>query len=318
MPNGDFWPQSTWQTFNGNPTATPPTPGLLKSTMGPMEVAQQVFPTVVTGNDNPIPADKVDPITGAPTTGNMKQFATVQYPFTLAPLHTSDPSLAVATNQVNLAGQALALAEDSLFFFGVDASLPARIALPNGPILRPLPPPPPPAPPPPPYAVDETNLAVGLVGVAALNRTEPVNKLAKPVGPVIYGFNLYDTILACISRFTRDGQGPPYAVIVSPTIFGDANATFPGGQGVSLASMIQSVLQSGPFVQSAGISNNTYNFSEVGLVASLGGKTTTLYVGTSPVVEFNTYQNSVYSFDVRESIQFANVDQRSLIKLEFK
>lgn len=314
MSNGDFWPQTTWQTFNGNPTATPPTPGLLKTTMGPMEVAQQVFPTVVTGNDNPIPADTLNTPTGAPSTGNMKRFATVQYSFTLAPLHISDPSLAMATSQVNRAGQALAIAEDSLFFFGVDVNLPAGIALPNGPILRP----PPPPPPPPPYVVDETNLAVGLIGVAGLNRTEPVSKLAKPAGPVIYGSNLYDAILACIGRFTRDGQGPPYAVIVSPAIFGDANATFPGSQGVSLASMIQSVLQSGPFVQSAGIANNTYGISEVGLVASLGGKTTTLHVGTSPVVEFNTYQNSVYSFDVRESIQFVNVDQRSLIKLEFK
>jgi hypothetical protein len=312
MSNDDFWPQSTWQTFNGNPTATPPTPGLLKTTMGPMEVAQQVFPTVVTGNDNPIPADFLDSITGVPTSGNMKRFATVQYPFTLTPLHISDPLLAMATSQVNLAGQSLAIAEDSLFFFGVDASYPNRIVLPNGPILRPQPPLPN-------YVVDQTNLAEGLVGLAGGHKTQAVKKLKKPPPEpaVIWGINIYSSILDCVSLFTAEGQGPPYAVILSPKAFADANSVY-GDVLASPASMIQPVLMSGPFVQSAGIAKNTYGIREVGLVASLGGKSTTLYVGTSPVVEFNTYQNSVYSFDVRESIQFVNVDTRSLIKLEFE
>lgn len=55
-----------------------------------------------------------------------------------------------------------------------------------------------------------------------------------------------------------------------------------------------------------------------GLLASLGGKTTTLDIGTGPLVEYNAYDGSVYSFTARESIQFLNIDGRSLIKLRFE
>jgi hypothetical protein len=39
------------------PDASPPTPGLLKTTMDPMEAAPQVFPTIATGNDDLIQAE---------------------------------------------------------------------------------------------------------------------------------------------------------------------------------------------------------------------------------------------------------------------
>jgi hypothetical protein len=80
---------------------------------------------------------------------------------------------------------------------------------------------------------------------------------------------------------------------------------------VTPASVIQALLASGPFVMSAGMPVKT------GLLASLGGKATTLYIGTSPLVEFNTFQDSVYRFSARESIQFVSTDDRSLIKLKF-
>jgi hypothetical protein len=54
------------------------------------------------------------------------------------------------------------------------------------------------------------------------------------------------------------------------------------------------------------------------LLASLGGKTTTLYIGTGPLVEYNAYDGSVYSFTGRESIQFLTTDSRSLIRLKFE
>jgi hypothetical protein len=53
------------------------------------------------------------------------------------------------------------------------------------------------------------------------------------------------------------------------------------------------------------------------LLASLGGQATTLYVGTPPFVEFNTFDRSIYWFSARESVQFVNTDKRALIKLRF-
>ena len=63
---------------------------------------------------------------------------------------------------------------------------------------------------------------------------------------------------------------------------------------VTPASAIQALLASGSFVMSPGLPAKT------GLLASLGGKTTTLYVGTEPFVEYNAYDDSVYSFRARE------------------
>jgi len=57
---------------------------------------------------------------------------------------------------------------------------------------------------------------------------------------------------------------------------------------------------------------------KTGLLVSLGGKTTTLYIGTGPLVEYDAYDGSTYSFTARESIQFLNTDSRSLIKLKFE
>jgi hypothetical protein len=57
-----------------------------------------------------------------------------------------------------------------------------------------------------------------------------------------------------------------------------------------------------------------------GLFVSLGGASTTLYVGTGPMVEFivqDAKNGSNYHFNAAESIQFNNIDPRSLIAFEF-
>ena len=303
MANGDFWTTAQWQMFNGNPSATPPTAGLLKTTMGPMEVAQQVFPTVITGNDNPIPADKIDPATGVPSTGATAAFATLQYPFQLAPVQVNDPALTIATNQVALAAQGLALTEDDLFFNGQNATLRPRVTVSPSDLLK---------------------LGGGLMGVALTNpilalagKVPPdrleVARLPARAAPVRWGVNTYYMVLEGLRLFWANAQGPPYALMLEPEVFADVNLYLPGApSGVTTASIIQPLLASGPLVQSAGLQ------PQQGLLASLGGQTTTLYVGTGPLVEFNTYANSVYAFTARESIQFVNVDPRSLIMLAFQ
>jgi hypothetical protein len=318
MSNGDFWQQSTWQMFNGNPAANPPTPGLLQTAMGPMQVARSVFPTVVTGKDESISADTIDPATGVPTTGVTRAVATLQYPFQLAPVQVNDPALTIAMNQVTLAAQAIAVTEDRLFLNGQDADLPKRPA-PRGagaPLVNVA-------------AADLQKLNTGLIGIAAANKKIEVPPSAP--GVQAWGVNTYTKVLEAIAEFTLNAQGPPYALILAPDVFADTYiyasvpvAAAPAAKGpappaaapaagyITPADIIQALLASGPFVASAGLK------PKQGLLASLGGKTTTLYVGTGPLVEFNTYANSLYSFTARESIQFVNVDSRSLIMLDFK
>lgn len=107
-------------------------------------------------------------------------------------------------------------------------------------------------------------------------------------------------------------QGPPYGLILAPGIFADVHTPIGRDMEVTPARAIQPVLASGPLVMSAGMREQT------GLLVSLGGKTTTVYVGTCPLVEYNAYIDSIYSFTARESIQFLNIDRRSLIYLAFK
>jgi uncharacterized linocin/CFP29 family protein len=259
--------------------------------MGPMQVAQHVFPTTVTGNDNSISADTIDLKSGTPTTGVTRSFATLRKPFILFPIHVTDPALTMASNQITLAAQALALVEDTLFFQGSDAPI-----LPDGGKGVTLPP------------GDQKKLDSGLLGIATTNKTITV-----PLGKKkTYGLATYSAVVDAVSQFTIDQQGPPYALILSPETFADANLPLEDEALITPASAIQALLASGPFVMSPGMPTKT------GLLASLGGKTTTLYVGTGPVVEYNAYDNSVYSFSARESIQFLNIDARSLIKLKFE
>jgi uncharacterized linocin/CFP29 family protein len=289
MSNGDFWSTNIWAQFNGSPTDKTQ-PGLLKTTMGPMQVAQHVFNVIVTGNDNSIPADTIDLKTGIPTTGATRSFATLLKPFTLFPVHVNDPALTMASNQVTLAAQALALVEDTLFFQGSDAKLPER----GGKSVRLA-------------AGDQEKLDCGLLGIATENRVISVHSGKRE----IYGLATYSAVVTGIAHFTNDQQGPPYALVLSPDTFADANFPLEAEALVTPFSAIQTLLASGPFLMSPGLPAKT------GLLASLGGQTTTLYVGTGPLVEYNAYERSVYSFTARESIQFLNIDARSLIKLAF-
>jgi len=256
-----------------------------------MQVAQHVFATIVTGNDNSIPADTINLRTGVPTTGATRGFATLQKPFILLPVHVADPALTMASNQVTLAAQALALVEDTLFFQGKDAELGRGTAksvnLPPG---------------------DQAKLENGLLGIATTNKI-----ISVPLGKrKTYGLATYSAVVEGIAQFTIDQQGSPYALILSPETFADANFPLENEALITPASAIRALLASGPFVMSPGLPTKT------GLLASLGGKTTTLYIGTGPLVEYNAYEGSVYSFTGRESIQFLNIDARSLIRLNFE
>jgi hypothetical protein len=99
MSNGRFWSQNVRMQFIGNPNDKTQS-SLLATTMGPLEVAPTVLPTVYTGNDGPMSADTIDLATGLPTTGVMRTVATLRKPFKLFPIHIADPTLTMATNQV--------------------------------------------------------------------------------------------------------------------------------------------------------------------------------------------------------------------------
>lgn len=299
MNGNDPLTAEVWTKINGKP-GDPSQPGLLKTVMGPMRVAQQVFSTVVRGTEEAISADTIDLNTGTPTTGEKKPFATIQKLFLLYPVHVGNMSdLTVAMNQVTLAAQSLALAEDMLYFQGRNAQdrLPKEVNLPPN---------------------DIDKLKDGLLGIASRNC--PIKVFPCGVFPCgdneekTYGVATYAAVVKGISQFRAHLQGPPYALILEPSLFGDASFPLSESAIITPASAIQAIMDKseGHFVMSSGMPERT------GLLVSLGGITTTLYVGTEPMIEYNTFEGGKYSFNARESIQFHNIDPRSLIKLEFQ
>src|SRR5262249_9269934 len=148
------------------------------------------------------------------------------------------------------------------------------------------------------------------LGIAASNHKIPVPPSSEQEEEgVTYGIETFEAVVEGISFFTANLQGPPYALILEPAINADTYFPLEDNSMVTPASAIKALVEGG-FVMSPGLPAKT------GLLVSLGGKTTTLYVGTEPRIEFDTKDHSTYEFDTLESIQFHNVDRRALIKLE--
>jgi uncharacterized linocin/CFP29 family protein len=307
----DSWPASVWSQINGTPASgtTPAQPGLLLANMGAIRIAQRVFPTTVQGSDTSVLADVVDRKTLIPTLGVTRPIVSITKQFQLADLHvnpSASPGLPMVANQVNAAAQALALTEDALFFQGQKATVPAGVTVSNA-----------------------DNLQDGLLGVAAKNHKIEVRP--QKIGG--YGTAIYDAVFEGISQFSTDSQAGAFALILDPTIFLDANKPLPQTM-VAPATAIQQLVTGG-FYMSPGLpprrgllaalgSANTAPAAGTAASATTpaapsltGGATTSLIIGTAPLVEYTNTDGKYYYFTARESIQFYNTDPRALIALEF-
>ena len=307
----DSWPQSLWNQINGTPASgsTAMQPGLLLNNMGAIRIAQKVFPTTVQGVDTPVPADTVDLKTGIPSVGVTRPVVSIAKQFQLADLHVNpnaSPGLPMVANQVSLAAQTLALMEDALFFQGKNAKVPAGVTV-----------------------TTAADLQDGLLGVAETHHKIQVH----PGDDGGYGTATYDAVLKGISQFSTNSQAIPFALILDPATYADANMPLDDTL-VAPATSIQALVQGG-FYMSPGLPPRT------GLLAALGGAnispaggatanattaaatsltagaTTSLTVGTAPLVEYTNSDGKYYYFTARESIQFYNIDARALIALEF-
>jgi hypothetical protein len=89
MDNNRIWTDEVWDQINGK-SGDPNELGLLKKTMGPMQVARMIFPTVMQGNEKPIEVDTIDLQSGIPTTGKTKTFAAIEKSYTLRKMHIQD------------------------------------------------------------------------------------------------------------------------------------------------------------------------------------------------------------------------------------
>jgi uncharacterized linocin/CFP29 family protein len=287
----DKWTPANWNAINGV-AGDPKQPGLINTVMGNIRVLQTVFPAVAQGNDCPVPGDTINPKTGVATAGLRKPLVTITKTFQVANVHVQDPTLSMVMSQVTLAAQALALAEDMLFFQGENAKLPSDIS-----------------------ADTPSALGTGLLG-RAKEFNHPIHVPSSGAkNSERYGTATLAAVVKGISVFSANGQAKDYYLILDPASYADANLPLQDSAIITPASAIQALLGNGGFLMSPGLPPNT------GLLASLGGAATTLYIGTGPLVEFivqDARNGANYQFNAAESIQFNNIDPRSLITLEFQ
>jgi uncharacterized linocin/CFP29 family protein len=259
--------------------------------VGPVRVAQKVFPTTPMPNAQSVPADIFDPNAMAIQEGQTKALVEV---FVVFPLTQSqvDNEATQHTGQklARLAAKTVGLAEDIILFQGQNAVLPAGVGTAN-----------------------LASVQNGLVRDAA--NAIQVDRAAEN-----YPESIFQAVVDGIARLTAQGQPGPYGLFLENAVYADAYT--PEEESlVTPADRIKPLVTGGFYptgallVPAAGAGGNPQRF---GLLASLGGEPVSIYVGVDTVTAFNQVdQVGVLRFRVFERVQYVARDTRALVRLEF-
>jgi uncharacterized linocin/CFP29 family protein len=274
----NFWNETIWKGINDE----------VRKVAGTIRVAQKVFPTIILDNPSSIPDDTFDLETFTIPEGLTKPFVEISVSFSLTPNQIAyESSLHTGLKLAKLRAAALAQAEDLVFFQGdrAEASLPADIKIRN---------------------LDSAR--EGLLGLAA--NVIDVALLTSPPAGALYGANTLNAVVQGISLLNDHAQPGPFALILDYRVMADAYSVL-GGTLTTTADLI-TPLVTGGIVGTAAL--GAYQ----GLLVSLGGEPTTLYVGVDTTAAF-TEKNSEddHFFRVFERVQYDARDPRAFVKLDF-
>src|SRR5262245_20777145 len=120
----DLWTKDVWADIDKAVLAE----------VGPIRVAQKVFPTTTMAGASNVPADVFDPATMSIEEGKTKPFIEISVDFRLTQSQVdNETTLHTARTLAKLAAKSLALAEDTLTFRGggKDVPLPRRVKVIN-------------------------------------------------------------------------------------------------------------------------------------------------------------------------------------------
>jgi uncharacterized linocin/CFP29 family protein len=133
-----------------------------------------------------------------------------------------------------------------------------------------------------------------------------VGKIGKELDPT----KLIEGILDGIAQLTSNAQTGPYALFVPPVVF--AKAAVPTAANFLAPVDRITPLVTGGYYGTGCLSDNQ------GLLVSLGGEPTTIYMGDDATAAFTLVEaNGTYRFRVFERIQFVAREPRALVLLEF-
>jgi uncharacterized linocin/CFP29 family protein len=290
-----IWNETIWKGINDE----------VRKVVGTIRVAQKIFPTIILDNPSNIPHDIFNLAAFTIDEGLTTPLVEITAPFQLTPNQVgSEASLQTGLKLAKLRAAELAGIEDLVFFQGVNAALPAGV-------VRNL-------------TLQSVNR--GLLGLAtprpapdAYNPPIPPIQIPplpeKRRGPALkYGENTFNAVVQGINLLNAQLQPGPFALILEYSVFADTYATI--GPGRTITADLIAPLVTGGFLGTTALPVQP---GPTGLLVSLGGEPTTLYVGieaTTAFIRKDDQEN--HFFRVFERVQFNARDARAFVRLDFQ
>jgi uncharacterized linocin/CFP29 family protein len=282
----NLWNEAIWKGINDE----------VRKVAGTIRVAQKVFPTVILDNPSNIPDDAFNLANFTIAEGLTRPFVEISAPFTLTPNQVAyEGSLQTGLKLAKLRASQVGQIEDLVFFQG-------NVAMPAG---FPAP-------------ANIQSAGTGLLGLATAVGGNPPPNAPVPVAlapvnprvPGVYGQNTFNAVVTGISELNQNLQPGPFALILESSVFADTYAAY-------APSFIITADRITPLV-TGGFFGTTALPPRTGLLVSLGGEPTTLYVGVDVTAAF-TLKDQVdnYFFRVFERVQFNARDPRAFVRLNF-
>lgn len=253
--------------------------------VGRIRVAQKVFPTMKTPGAANVPADEYNVAGPGPLAMNegvTRPFIEIFFEFQLTQAQVdNEATLQTAKKLARRGGRSVAQAEDRLLLRG-NVALPARV-----------------------LATGAALAGNGLVNFAGSNT--PVAQVVAP--RVGWRENTFQGVTGGIATLTGLGHPGPYALLLSTPVYADAHAP---EQNLQTAADRLNAMLTGGFYQAGELPGAR------GLLVSLGGEPTTLYLAQDASVAFNQQDaNGNYRFRVFERFQYVAREAEALVRLEF-
>jgi len=260
----------------------------VQAEVGRIRVAQKVFPSPPMPNALSVPADLFDPATMTIAEGQTKPFIEISVEFALTSSQIENESmLRTARTLARLAAKIVALAEDLLLFQGARAPLPDGVQV-----------------------INRESAGGGLLGVATANTPIMVPPLATE-GVEAFGEATFRAVTQGIAGLIKEAQPEPHALFLETIPYADTYAPLPTTL-VTTADRLIPLLKGG-FHGTGTLPANT------GLLVSLAGEPTTLYVAQDAITAYTQEdRGGNYRFRVFERVQFVARDPRAFIELEFR
>ena len=269
--------------------------------VGQIRIGQKVFPSVPMPTAQVVPADQLDVASRGLAEGRTKPFIELSIDFPLT--HSQVESEGTERSGCKLSSfwaRSLVLAEDALLFQGKDATLPAGV-----------------------NATNKDSAETGLLGKAA-------NTIVVETDPKKgYPESVFAAVAEGIAKLVDAGHPGPYALILESSIYADTyrpQQVAGTGALVTVADRISALVPGGFYSTGTMLVKPPVAIAcaagkplKTGLLVSLGGDPTTIYVGGEAATAFTQSDTGGnLRFRVFERMQFTALDGAAFVRLEFK